>query len=86
MENSLKPATSSVRKSKKFENVDKELEDELTNPKPQIVEVMNFKQEGTPVKETYIQPPQSQNAYMITMQANDQPDQNISFSNSGLQS
>ena len=29
MENSLKPATSGVRRSKKFGNVDRELEDEL---------------------------------------------------------
>jgi len=43
-----------------------------------VVEVMNFEMEGTPVKETYVQ-----NAYMITMQA--QEDQNVSFSNSMLQ-
>jgi len=78
MENSLKPATSGVRRSKKFGNVDRELEDELRGERPQVVEVMNFEMEGTPVKETYVQ-----NAYMITMQA--QEDQNVSFSNSMLQ-
>jgi len=34
MENSLKPATSGVRRSKKFGNVDRELEDELGGERP----------------------------------------------------